>query len=164
MKLQLNMLYRLAMQINPNDIWHLASNLAVSSNLPRQWDSSQLSSMNNFKRMNPNSHHIFHLPQCSWKRRISFLEESQNLPWSYIMSGGPGFKSISLYWRQGILRWVEKISFGGISSKILMPCLTTWAPFFCAMVLPMWTMLSPKGVQNNHMAAPDKVAKQQATP
>ena len=33
--------------------------------------------------------------------------------------------------------------------------------FFCAAVLPMWTMSSPKGVQNNHMAAPVKVARQQ---
>ena len=56
---------------------------------------------------------------------------------------------------------------GGIpnsSSIILTPRLTTWAPFFCAVVLPMWTMLSPKGVQNNDMAAPDKVARQQTTP
>ena len=28
----------------------------------------------------------------------------------------------------------------------------------------MWTMSSPKGVQNNHMAAPVKVARQQTTP
>ena len=36
-----------------------------------------------------------------------------------------------------------KISFGGIpnSSSIDIPSLTTWAPF-CAIVLPMWTMLS----------------------
>ena len=61
----------------------------------------------------------------------------------------------------------KKISFGGIPntvSIILMPRLTTWAPFFFAVVLLMWTMLSPKGVQNNHMAAPDKVARQQTTP
>ena len=32
---------------------------------------------------------------------------------------------------------------------------------FCAMVLPMWTTSSPKGVQKNHMAAPVKVARQQ---
>ena len=44
---------------------------------------------------------------------------------------------------------VDKINFGGIpdSSSIdilmpYMPSLTTWAPF-CAVVLPMWTMLSP---------------------
>ena len=36
--------------------------------------------------------------------------------------------------------------------------------FFCAVVLPMWTMSSLKGVQNNHMAAPVKVARQQTTP
>ena len=28
-----------------------------------------------------------------------------------------------------------------------MPCLTTWAHSCSAVVLPMWTMLSPKGVQ-----------------
>ena len=28
----------------------------------------------------------------------------------------------------------------------------------------MWTMLSPKGIQNNHMAAPVKVTRQQTTP
>ena len=61
----------------------------------------------------------------------------------------------------------KKISFGGIpnsSSIILMPHSTTWAPFLYAVVLPMWTMLSLKGVQNNQMAAPDEVAQQQATP
>ena len=36
--------------------------------------------------------------------------------------------------------------------------------FFGAVVLPMWTILSPKGVQNNHMAAPVKVASQQTIP
>ena len=44
-----------------------------------------------------------------------------------------------------------------------MPSLTTWAPL-CAVVLPMWTMLSPKAVPNNYMAAPVKRAKQQTTP
>ena len=42
-----------------------------------------------------------------------------------------------------------------------MPSLTTLAPF-CAVVLPMWTMLS--AWSNNHMAAPVKVAMQQTTP
>ena len=42
----------------------------------------------------------------------------------------------------------EKISFGGIpNSSSLMPCLTTWAHSCSAVVLPMRTMLSPKGVQ-----------------
>ena len=45
-----------------------------------------------------------------------------------------------------------------------MPCFTAWAQFFCAGGIPVWTMSSPKGVQNNHMAAPAKVAKQQNTP
>ena len=27
-------------------------------------------------------------------------------------------------------------------------CLTTWAPFFRAMVLPRWTMSPPKRIQN----------------
>ena len=41
-----------------------------------------------------------------------------------------------------------KISFGGIpNSSSLLPCLTTWAHSCSAMVLPMWTMSSPKGVQ-----------------
>ena len=48
--------------------------------------------------------------------------------------------------------------------QFLVPRLTTWAPFFCSVVLPMWTMSSPKGVPNNHMAAPVKVARQQTTP
>ena len=40
------------------------------------------------------------------------------------------------------------ISFGGIpNSSSLMPCLTTWAHSCSAMVLPMRTMSSPKGVQ-----------------
>ena len=44
---------------------------------------------------------------------------------------------------------MEKISFGGIpnSSSIDIPCLTTSAPF-CAIVLPMWTMLSPWSKQS----------------
>ena len=42
----------------------------------------------------------------------------------------------------------KKISFGGIpNSSSLMPCLTTWAHSCSAVVLPMWTMSSPKGVQ-----------------
>ena len=44
----------------------------------------------------------------------------------------------------------KKISFGGIpNSSSLMPCSTTWAHFCSAMVLPMWTMSSPKGVQKH---------------
>ena len=40
------------------------------------------------------------------------------------------------------------ISYGGIpNSSSLMPCLTTWAHSCSAVVLPMRTMLSPKGVQ-----------------
>ena len=43
---------------------------------------------------------------------------------------------------------IGKISFGGIpNSSSLLPCLTTWAHSCSAMVLPMWTMSSPKGVQ-----------------
>ena len=43
----------------------------------------------------------------------------------------------------------KKRSFGGIpnSSSIDIPSLTTWAPF-CAIVLPMWTMLSPWSKQS----------------
>ena len=44
-----------------------------------------------------------------------------------------------------------------------MPALTTWAPF-CAMVLPMWTMVSPWSKQSHGPAAPVKVARQQTTP
>ena len=45
-------------------------------------------------------------------------------------------------------RLLSKISFGGIpNSSSLMPCLTTWAHSCSAVVLPMRTMLSPKGVQ-----------------
>ena len=62
----------------------------------------------------------------------------------------------------------KKISFGGIPNSssiwIHIPCLPAWAPFFCAVVLPMWTMSSPKGVQNNHTAASVKVARQQTPP
>ena len=48
-----------------------------------------------------------------------------------------------------IPNWFEnRISFGGIpNSSSLMPCLTTWAHSCSAVVLPMRTMLSPKGVQ-----------------
>ena len=43
---------------------------------------------------------------------------------------------------------LTEISFGGIpTSSSLMPCLTTWAHSCSAMVLPMRTMSSPKGVQ-----------------
>ena len=42
----------------------------------------------------------------------------------------------------------KKISFGGIPNNgSLMPCLATWAHSCFAMVLPMRTMSSPKGVQ-----------------
>ena len=45
-------------------------------------------------------------------------------------------------------RLLKKISSGGIpNSSSLMPCLTTWAHSCSAVVLPMRTMLSPKGVQ-----------------
>ena len=41
-----------------------------------------------------------------------------------------------------------KNNFGGIpNSSSLVPCLTTWAHSCSAVVLPVWTMLSPKGVQ-----------------
>ena len=60
---------------------------------------------------------------------------------------------------------VEKIGFGAIhNSRGHMPCLATWAHCFFAIVLPMWTMSSPKRSQNNHMPAPVKVARQQTTP
>ena len=52
-------------------------------------------------------------------------------------------------WSCHMHRHQKKISFGGIpnSSSIDIPSLTTWAPF-CAIVLPMWTMLSPWSKQS----------------
>ena len=41
-----------------------------------------------------------------------------------------------------------------------MPSLAPFRP----LVLPMWTMLSPKSDQNNHMTAAVKIARQQTTP
>ena len=72
--------------------------------------------------------------------------------------------------RKTVKPWVSpssSISFGGIPNRIYKSLCHVWLygrHFFCAVVLPMWTMSSPKGVQNNHMAAPVKVARQQTTP
>ena len=64
-------------------------------------------------------------------------------------------------------RTQKKISFGGITNSSIMIYIYIYetlchvwlhGPLFCALALPMWTMWSPASVQNNHMAAPVKVA------
>ena len=60
---------------------------------------------------------------------------------------------------------LKKISFGGIpNSSSLTPCLTTWAHSCSAVVLPMWTMSSPKGVQKQWHSCSCQGCKATTTP
>ena len=80
-------------------------------------------------------HHTWH--QCGDSHGTGPLESDQQ-----------NYQLINSYNREGSCHFCFKISFGGIpNSSSLMPCLTTWAHSCSAVVLPMRTMLSPKGVQ-----------------
>ena len=58
-------------------------------------------------------------------------------------------------------KWPLKISFDGIpNNSNLMPSLTTWAQSCSAMVLPLWSMSSPKGVQKDSQLSGTLVRKQ----
>ena len=100
--------------------------------------------------------HIRTNQQIHWRHRGR--RTAQKVLPNQLLSSEVDLKTIEtsrktwIHWHSWIFfrNWCrgKKISFGGIpNSSSLMPCLTTWAHSCSAVVLPMWTMSSPKGVQ-----------------